>query len=118
MTRKEIADLLEIVIAQYPNTKVNDPAAMVNAWEMVLGDYSAESVYKAARLHMETCKFFPTIADIREKIVRAEMIYKSIEIGEDLLESGITKKIGIPDEFFSKDRIDDKPEDILGIFAD
>lgn len=79
MNRKEIADLLEIVISNYPNTKIKDAGAMVSAWEMGLGDLPAKSVYKAARFHLETSPFFPTIADIREKILRAELVYKDAE---------------------------------------
>jgi hypothetical protein len=50
---------------------------MVTTWEMMFGEYSAESVYKAARLHMENSKFFPTVADIKENLKKAEMIYSS-----------------------------------------
>lgn len=77
MTRKEIVDLLKIVFAAYPHTKIADPNAMVSTWEMMFGEYSAESVYKAARLHMENSKFFPTVADIKENLKKAEMIYSS-----------------------------------------
>ena len=75
MTRQEIVDLLEVLITAYPYVKIKDATSMVNAWEMALGDYSAKSVYKASRYHMDNCKFFPTVADIKEKIVRAEMVY-------------------------------------------
>lgn len=76
MERKEIVELLKIVSANYPHAKISDPKAMVSAWEMLLGDYSAEAVYKAARLHMETNKYFPSPSDIRDNIVRAEIVYK------------------------------------------
>ena len=77
MTREEIIKLLEIVSAAYPYAmnKIGDPAALVTAWEMGLGMFSAESVYKAARLHIESSQFFPTVADIREKMVRASIAY-------------------------------------------
>lgn len=76
MERKEIVELLKIVSAAYPHTKIADPKAMVTAWEMLLGDFSAESVYKAARLHMETNKFFPSPSDIRDNIVKAQIVYR------------------------------------------
>ena len=76
MERKEIVELLKIVSANYPHAKISDPKAMVSAWELLLGDYSAEAVYKAARLHMETNKYFPSPSDIRDNIVRAELVYK------------------------------------------
>lgn len=99
MTRQEIASLLEILVNQYPYTKIDNAKAMTDAWEMCLGDYSAESVYKAARLHMETCKFFPTIADINEKIVRAELVYSDIKINK--LEDG-SKKESFTDEWYEE----------------
>ena len=75
MERKEIVELLKIVSAAYPHTKIADPKVMVTNWEMTLGEFSAESVYKAARLHMETNKYFPSPSDIRDKIVRAQIAY-------------------------------------------
>lgn len=75
MTREETIKLLKLVSANYPNTKINDAAATATVWEMNLGEYPAESVYKAARLHMQTCKFFPTPADILKHMQRAELIF-------------------------------------------
>lgn len=75
MTREETIKLLSILIANYPNAKIKDAAKTADAWEMVLGPFEAERVYKAARLHMTTSKFFPTPADIKEKLSRAAMIY-------------------------------------------
>lgn len=75
MKRDEIINLLEVLASAYPNTKIKDAGATVSAWELTLGGFSAEAVYKAARLHMETNKFFPAPSEIAEKIVRAELIY-------------------------------------------
>jgi hypothetical protein len=77
MTREEIIKLLDIVSATYPHAKIKDPSALVSAWELTLGDFSAEAVYKATRYHLETNKYFPSPSDIRENIVRAELIYKT-----------------------------------------
>ena len=75
MTRDEITSLLEMLVANYPNTKIRDPKATADAWEMTLGMYQAESVFKAARYHMDTSAFFPTPADIKKKMVIAKLIY-------------------------------------------
>lgn len=77
MTRKEIVELLKIVSASYPNAKIADPNTMVTTWEMMFGDLPADKVYKAARLHMENSKFFPTVADIKENLTKADMIYNT-----------------------------------------
>lgn len=74
MTREEIIRLLKVISDNY-NVKIADPKGKASAWEMQLGDYSAESVYKAARLHMSTSKYFPSPADLINNIVRAELIY-------------------------------------------
>lgn len=80
MTRDEITKLLETLVSAYPSTKIKDAKVMTDTWEMVLGDFSAESVYKAARLHMDTSKFFPTPAEIKDSIVRAQLVYKEPEL--------------------------------------
>lgn len=77
MNRDETSKLLELLYGAYPNTKIRDPQSMLTTWELTLGDYSAESVYKAARLHMATSKFFPSPAEIREKMVKASILYET-----------------------------------------
>lgn len=80
MTREETIKILAIVRANYPNVKINDPAATVSAWEMSLGGYTAEAVMRAVKLHMTTSKFFPTPADILEKMVRSQIVYNGPEL--------------------------------------
>lgn len=75
MNRKEIIDLLELTISVYPNAKIKDANKMVVVWEMELGEYPAEKIYKAVRYHMAVNKFFPTPADILSSLVRAEICY-------------------------------------------
>ena len=74
MTRDEITKLLEFLTTNY-NKKITDPKGLADSWEMALGSFSAEAVFKASRLHMETSPFFPTPADIRKNIVRASVAY-------------------------------------------
>ena len=101
MTREEIIKLLSIVASTYPHAKIKDPSALVSAWEMTLGDFSAESVYKATRYHLETNKFFPSPSDIRDNIVRAEMVYKP----------------SIPNAIESRTRNDEQTEKNLDLFC-
>lgn len=75
MTRDEITRLLETLSAAYPYYKVTDPKTLTNVWEMVLSPYSAEAVFKSARLHMETSRFFPSPAEIKDNIVKAKLIF-------------------------------------------
>ena len=94
MNRDETSKLLELLYGAYPNTKIRDPQSMLTTWELTLGDYSAESVYKAARLHMATSKFFPSPAEIRDKMVKASILYErpSMERIEAGLKSENTEK--------------------------
>lgn len=75
MSREEIIKLLGLATAAYPNTKNIDAKAMVSVWEMAFGEEPAEKVYKAMRYHIETQRFFPTIADIWKAMPRAEIVY-------------------------------------------
>lgn len=75
MTRKEIVQLLKILADNYTNNRISDPEGTVKVWELSLGSFPAEQIYKAARLHMAKSPFFPTPAELIEKIPRAEIIY-------------------------------------------
>lgn len=74
MTRNEVTKLLEFLVANY-NKKVIDPKTLADTWELALGAFEAEAVFKAARLHMETSKWFPNPAEIRSLILKASVIY-------------------------------------------
>lgn len=77
MTRIEILKLLKTLRAAYPTAKIQDAEEMANAWELAFGGERAETIYKAARWHMKTNRFFPTIADINAGINRGELSYGS-----------------------------------------
>lgn len=75
MNREETVKLLAIITSAYPQVKISDADIMTSTWLMELGDYSAESVYKAARLHIATSSYFPNPANIINNIVKADLIY-------------------------------------------
>lgn len=77
MTQEEISMLLEMMLNAYPmaSKKITNPDATIKAWELAFGDEPADVIYKAARHHMNTNKFFPTVADIRGCINKGQMIY-------------------------------------------
>lgn len=76
MNRNEITKLLEILVANY-GKNITDPKTMADSWEMNLGEFSAEAVFKAARLHMETSPYFPNPADIKKLMPKAQLVYNS-----------------------------------------
>lgn len=89
MTKKEVAQLLAILKPSYPNYKQTESAeAMVMAYHLILSNYTAESVMKAARLHIATSHFFPSPSDLVDKIVRAGIVYNEDPIEINRLESG------------------------------
>lgn len=103
MNKKDIAKLLAILRANYPYTKIDNPEAMMCAWDMCLSEYSSVSVFNAVKLHMKTSKFFPTPADIIEKIPRADLIYspaaqpKAIEAWTSDNIQELISSLGFPD---------------------
>lgn len=78
MTRVEIIKLLKMLRAAYPNVKIADAEGTVAVWELAFGADEAETIYKAARWHINTCKYFPTPADIRAGMRRGELLYGNI----------------------------------------
>ena len=98
MTEKETAQILAIVRTAYPNVKIENPAGMVKVWHMILGEYSSEEIFNAAKLHISISKYFPTPADISEKIVRAEIVYGKRFIEMQKIESTSVKQISAPDD--------------------
>ena len=105
MNKKEAIRILAILRSAYPNVRIDNAEATAKAWEITLGQFSADAVMKSAMLHMNTCKFFPTPADIREKIVRAEIVYNNTELDQIELEASSQKKLPSGDEQAVKDKI-------------
>ena len=79
MTRQEIIELLNIVRSNYPNAKIPSPRDTVSAWELAFADEPADVIFKAARHHMNTNKFFPAVADIKSCINKGQMLYGDSE---------------------------------------
>ena len=93
MTKKETAQILAIVRSVYPNTKIEDPSSMVEGWYLVLGEYPAETIMMAARLHMASSKYFPTPSEITDKIVRAEIMYGIKPLVQNIIDAQQVKQI-------------------------
>ena len=77
MTRQEVVKLLKILTDTYPyvQNKIGDPQEMAGIWYMLFMNDDAGKVFKAARYHMNTKKFFPTPAELREVMTRADLLY-------------------------------------------
>lgn len=68
MTRLEIIELLEVIRSNYAAIKLQDPKGIVDLWEMEFAELPAHTVYQAARFHMMSSKYFPSVAEIRKII--------------------------------------------------
>lgn len=80
MNKKEAAKLLAIVRATYPGVKIENPETMAYTWELCFGEYDADIVAQAVKLHMKRNKYFPTIAEIVKLLPRAELLCSSDQV--------------------------------------
>ena len=80
MNETETKMILAILRQNYKNAKIADPKAEVALWVSAFGEYEAEVIRIAAEFHMKISSFFPTIAEIRNMIPRAEIL-KQFEDG-------------------------------------
>lgn len=65
-TEEEITAILAPMFAAYPNTNADD--ATFEIYVRMLRDIDRETLSNAVLKAMNTCKFLPTIAEIREQI--------------------------------------------------
>lgn len=94
MNKSDMAKILSILRANYPNVRIENPEAMVKTWMLTLGEFSVQAVMKSAELHMKSSKFFPTPAELRENIVRSR-IPSELPPTVPQLESTVKKRKGI-----------------------
>ena len=90
MNKVEAVKILAVVRAAYPQVKIADAESTVNAWVWQLGEFDADVVLKAAQIHVSKSKYFPTPADIRDNITRAQMYQiqnKALEAGQQRIAS-------------------------------
>ena len=116
MTREDVIKILSLIRANYPLVKISDPASMVSAWEMNLGEYDTNLVVKAAKLHMKTSKFFPTPADLINVMARAELVYNDSEGNLPQIEAPKRAKVTvIPDGVSVEDFLDHICQDMIDL---
>lgn len=72
MNRKETAQVLAILKAAYPNFYKNltpeDAQGIVGVWSMQFADMAADIVLMALNKAISTCKYPPSVAEVKEKI--------------------------------------------------
>jgi N-dimethylarginine dimethylaminohydrolase len=75
MERKETIELLKAVTTYYPNFKMDDPKATLDAWHNILQEFEFESIQANLMAFVKISRFAPSVADlvhvqsIKERIV-------------------------------------------------
>ena len=94
MTVKEATGIVYMLhtnfIGQDRKATEQDLAARVNLYAAVFKDDDAELVREAAMQCIETCKFIPTIAEIKEALTRVTYL-KACKRSADLLAERLKK---------------------------
>ena len=77
MNKLECVQLLKTLMGAYPNTKHDNPQGLLDSYMLVLSEYEAETVYKAARMYMGNGKnkYFPKAAEIKKYIPLAPHMF-------------------------------------------
>lgn len=107
MNKSDMAKILSILRANYPNVRIENPEAMVKTWMLTLEEFSPEAVMKSAELHMKSSKFFPTPAELRENIVRSRIPDELPPTAPMLISGKKARSTAIPDGM-SEDEFLDK----------
>lgn len=72
MTLKESAQILAVLTAAYPNAyknmSENEAAGVALVWASQFDDVPADIVFMALQKAISTCKFPPTICEVKEKL--------------------------------------------------
>lgn len=64
MDRKETIGILKVVTTYYPNFKMDDPKATVDAWHNILQDYDFDVITTNLVSYVKTNRFPPGVADV------------------------------------------------------
>lgn len=77
MNKLECVQLLKTLMGAYPNTRHDNPQGLLDSYMLVLSEYEAETVYKAARMYMSNPhnKYFPKAAEIKSLIPLAPYMF-------------------------------------------
>lgn len=66
MTRQEAADLTKRLLGSYPSLSLHEPEIYIASIVSLLCGYSLEVGTKAVDQTVKTCKFVPTVAEVKE----------------------------------------------------
>lgn len=70
MNEKEALNLVGLVLANFPNMQEKDMRPTAALWCKMLSDVPYQTAEQALLYVLSTAKFFPTVAEIREAVVK------------------------------------------------
>lgn len=65
MNKNEFKNLMAAIHSAYPNEKITDDKNTVMLWWNMLSDREYRAISRNLEKHIKTCKFVPTIAELR-----------------------------------------------------
>lgn len=89
MTKTECINLIRELLGAYPNTKMDNPQGTINSYMLILGEYEAKTVYKAARMYMtsgsKAKRYFPQPGELKKYIGLAPYMFnpQAMELPSD-----------------------------------
>ena len=74
MTKSEMAALLTVISVAYPGSRVRADETTIGVWHDALQDLTAAEATLAVKALVNTLKFPPSIADVREAVVNQRQL--------------------------------------------
>lgn len=114
MTRENMVDIIKVIIAAYPSSKIAPTSDTVNLWTNMLKDIPDEILIEAVNNYIAENKYAPTIADIRASCV--DMVAKANgELTADEAWGLVLKAIGKFGYVDPKGALEWLPDDVSAI---
>ena len=86
MNKQEVVAILKVLKANYPrfynDTTKEEAEEIVNLWSMMLANDNSRNVMEAVKVLINSLKYPPTIADIREKLNLITKVEDELTEGE------------------------------------
>jgi hypothetical protein len=82
MTRDEVAKLLTMMRAQWQQAKIEDADLMLSAYHLGLSDVAYADGEQAVATCIRECRYFPVVAEIRERLPRATTALAAGEVSK------------------------------------
>lgn len=71
MDKTQMKTFLRMLINVYPyyKTRIIDKNSFIDNWIKAFGDRTKEDMWAAAQIHVDRCRFFPTISEFEMSLI-------------------------------------------------